>query len=80
MGEAETGRCRPSTLSVIDDKEIWACASLLLKQHGGDAWFVASQRADALAEIGDMTGSRTFQRIVNRIRELEQMAPRGSTH
>lgn len=65
---------------MIEDHEIWACANLLMKQHGEDAWFIASQLADALAADGDMIGSRTFQRIVNRIRALEQIMPTGSLH
>ena len=31
---------------MIDDREIWACANLLVRQHGENAWFVAARRAD----------------------------------
>ena len=65
---------------MIDDREIWACANLLLKQHGPDAWYVAAQRADALLLEGDMAGNRTFVRILERIRQLEALAPAGRTH
>lgn len=65
---------------MIDDLEIWACANLLLKQHGEDAWFVAAQRADELLSNGDIEGNRTFVRILNRIKELESLAPVGRTH
>lgn len=65
---------------MIEDREIWACANLLLKQHGRDAWFVASQRADELLARGDMEGSRTFVRILNRIEQLEALEPIGTTH
>lgn len=53
---------------------------MLLKQHGDDAWFVASQRADELLEKGDVAGNRTFVLILARIRELEQMNPGGRVH
>lgn len=65
---------------MIEDREIWACAHQLLRQHGQRAWFVASQRADALLAQGEMEGHLTFLRILDRIRELEQATPAGSVH
>jgi len=65
---------------MIDDREIWACANVYLKQHGEHAWFVVSQRADELLAHGEMEGHRTFLRILNRIRLLEAMTPDGSIH
>ena len=56
---------------MIDEREIWACANLLLQQHGDNAWFVASRRADELLAQGEMEGHRTFVRILDRIRALE---------
>jgi hypothetical protein len=60
---------------VIEDREIWACAHQFLRQHGADAWFVASQRADELFASGELEGHRTFVRILNRIRQLEALEP-----
>jgi hypothetical protein len=65
---------------MIEDREIWASANLLLKQHGADAWFVASQRADELFAAGEMEGHRTFVRILNRIRQLEALEPAGAVN
>jgi hypothetical protein len=65
---------------VIDDREVWACANMLLKQHGDRAWFVASQRADELLAEGQMDGHMTFVRILRRIKELEAMTPQGEVH
>jgi hypothetical protein len=65
---------------MIDDREIWACANVYLKQHGEHAWFVVSQRADELLAQGEIEGHRTFVRILNRIRLLEAMTPDGSIH
>jgi hypothetical protein len=65
---------------MIDDREIWACANLLLRQYGEKAWFVASQRADELLAQGEMEGHRTFLRILARIKELETMIPGGRLH
>ena len=60
---------------MIDDREIWACANLLVRQHGENAWFVAARRADELLAQGEMEGHRTFRRILARIKELEAMKP-----
>lgn len=65
---------------MIEDREIWACAHQLIRQHGADAWFHASQRADALLEQGEIEGHLTFLRILDRIRQLEQIEPRDSVH
>jgi hypothetical protein len=65
---------------MIEDREIWGCAHHLLKQHGADAWFAASRRADALLARGEMEGYRTFVRILGAIRQLEALAPANSVH
>ena len=62
---------------MVDDYEVWACANELMRQHGSDAWFWAAQRADELLVSGELDGHRTFQRILARIEQLEQVAPQG---
>lgn len=59
------------------ERHIWACASTLLEQHGPDAWFHASQRADALLLEGDLDGNAMFRSILTRITDLENMQPSG---
>ena len=66
--------------AMIDDREIWACANLLLQQHGENAWFVVSRRADELLAQGEVEGHRTFWRILARIKELEASNPGGQLH
>ena len=60
------------------DRHTWACANALMKQHGADAWFHASLRADELLAAGDLDGHAMFKAILARIEELDQMAPTGS--
>jgi len=60
------------------ERHIWACANTLLQQHGNDAWFHASQRADALLEASDFDGHAMFKAILARIEVLQQMTPTGS--
>jgi len=65
---------------MIDEPEIWACARQLMREHGADAWFHASQRADALLAQGEIEDHRTFMRILRRIEALESLPPDGAVH
>ena len=51
------------------ERHVWACAKTLITQHGEDAWFHASLRADALLEAGDLDGHNMFKVILARIEE-----------
>lgn len=62
---------------MIEEREIWACASQLLDRHGADASSQATQRADELLARGELEGHHTFLRILDRIRQLEATAPNG---
>ena len=55
----------------IGEREVWACAQLLLKQHGAEARAHAYRRADELLAAGDHAGCTTFRRIAQRIDDLE---------
>lgn len=65
---------------MIEDRELWACAHLLLKQHGTDAQAYAQRRAKELLVNGDDAGHRTFRRIACHIGELETVTPAGLLH
>ncbi|WP_420822457.1 DUF6961 family protein [Sphingomonas crocodyli] len=56
---------------MIGDKEIWACALLVLRTKGEDAWFYASRRADELFAAGDDAGGRTWVMILDCLGKLE---------
>jgi hypothetical protein len=55
-----------------------ACARTLMRQYGTDAWFQASQCADALLEAGDLDHHIMFKAILALIMELKRMEPVGS--
>lgn len=65
---------------MVDEREIWACANLLTRQHGGNAEHIASQRAAALGADGNDKGKAVFLAIAERIRQLETLSPAGKTH
>jgi hypothetical protein len=41
----------------LEDIDIWRTARMLIRQHGKDARFVATQHADAQLARGDELGS-----------------------
>ena len=41
---------------MITDRDIYATANLLIKQHGDEASIYAAQRADELLDKGDFVG------------------------
>ncbi len=65
---------------MIEDREIWACANQLIRQHGDRASLVADQSAAQLPAAGEDEGADTFLRVADRIRSLECVTPTGSVH
>lgn len=64
----------------MTDLDIWRCANLLLKRYGGEAVFIASKRADALLDQGDLAGRSAWIRIAKAIAELERKSPDRKEH
>lgn len=60
------------------ERHIWTCANTLIQQHGDDAWFHASLRADEWLAAGDLDGQNMFKAILARIDELQRIQPVGS--
>lgn len=60
----------------MTDRDIWRAANILLKRYGGEAVFIASKRADALLDQGDVHGCSAW--IRKAITELERKQP-GAT-
>jgi len=59
----------------MTELDIWRSANILLKRYGGEAVFIASRRADALLDQGDLQGCSAWVRIAKAISELERKAP-----
>jgi hypothetical protein len=62
---------------VISDREVWACAHVMIRQHGADAGVRAAMRVDALLFEGELEGAGVWRRIVRAINALE-VGPEGS--
>ena len=64
---------------MIQDRDIWRAANLLIREHRGEAEIVAAQRADEMLERGDLDGQLVWLRIKRAIGELQAM-PAGKPH
>ncbi|TXC67712.1 hypothetical protein FSZ31_12070 [Sphingorhabdus soli] len=56
-------------------QELWACASTVLSQHGGDAPLFVANRIGELALAGDTDGIRVWKAIAARIDQLTKADP-----
>ena len=61
---------------MIEDRELWACANLLVQQHGDGARAQADTRIADLADVGDRKGAATWRAIAARIERLGDMTTR----
>jgi hypothetical protein len=59
----------------MTELDIWRAANILSKRYGGEAVFIASKRADALLDLGDVQGCSTSLRIAKAITDLKVKAP-----
>jgi hypothetical protein len=60
---------------MIDDRDIWRAANLLVKRHGDDAVQVAARRTDDLLAATDFEGCRIWKRILEAVAELTRTTP-----
>ncbi len=65
---------------MIDDRDIWRAAELLIDRHGKNATTEAMKRADALAAQGDAAGKVVWLRILEAIEKLQSTVPTGPVH
>ncbi len=54
------------------DKEIYAVASIYIRDHGDDAVIEAAMRADALLDAGDLDGRNVWLRVIEAIKVLSR--------
>lgn len=56
----------------MTELDIWRSANILSKRYVGEAAFIASKRADAPFDLGDVQGCWAWVRIAEAIAELER--------
>jgi len=55
---------------VIDNKDIWRVAKLLVKTHGENAEVNAAQHVDETLAEGDLVGRDIWRRVLAAVHEL----------
>jgi len=62
--------------------DIYRSASVMIQEHGVDAWFVAARRADAWLEKGDLDGYNVWTAIARAIQTIQEtkLPPGESRH
>ncbi len=58
-------------MGMVQERDIWFAARLLIRNHGAEAEIVAAQRADEMLDRGDIEEQRVWLRISRAIRELQ---------
>jgi hypothetical protein len=54
------------------EQVLWACASIVLRDHGNRTPHFVAERLGALALVGDVDGIRVWKAIAARIDQLTQ--------
>lgn len=67
-----------SGLLLMDQKNLYRSAKLLMDQYGEDASIHAAMRVDQLIEAGDVQGVSVWKRIMKAIEEMT--ATEGTRH
>ena len=60
---------------MIPDRDLYAAAAMLIREHGSEAQSIARNRAEELKAVGDETGYAAFTRIAAAIKEFGQFEP-----
>jgi len=60
----------------MEDIDIWRTATLLIREHGEEAGYVAFGRAEDRCAKNDVLGVEAWLRIGRAIEELERKKPR----
>lgn len=68
----------PSAPSTLTDRELWACALEVQRQHGKRAPIHVAERIGALVLAGDAAGVATWKAIAARLDQLR--AGQGSSN
>ena len=62
---------------MISDRDLYAAAAMLIREHGDEARSIARNRAKELKAAGDEAGYAAFTRIAEAIKELGRNRPRS---
>ena len=60
---------------MIPDRDLYAAAAMLIREHGEEAHSIATNRAEELKAAGDEVGYAAFTRIATAVWEIGQLEP-----
>ena len=55
---------------LMEEAEIWAAASQMMRLHGRHALAQSIERADKMLAVGDVTGFHKWNRVTDAIRDM----------
>jgi hypothetical protein len=61
---------------MIDNKDVWRVAKLLVKAHGENAEAIAGKHVDERLAEGDLIGRDIWRRVLAAIEELQRTTPK----
>ena len=64
---------------MISDRELWACANLVLNHRGPDVDRFIDERLSALTAAEDEVGVKTWSAIADRVTQLRDLRGRVKT-
>ena len=64
-------------MGVIDDRDVWRVASLLMQRHGHQAALVAARQVDASLASEDAEECAAWKRILEAVAELSRNPNEG---
>lgn len=62
-------------VGVIEDRDVWRMASLLMQRHGHEAALIAARQVDATLGSGDTEDCAAWKRILEAVAELSRSRP-----
>ena len=65
---------------MIDERDVWRAAKLMIDQHGVEAPIEAALRADKMLDVGDLDGQAVWKAILKAVLELVNKKPDGTVH
>ncbi len=65
---------------LMNDRDIWLTANLMIKQYGDNAAIEVAMRAEDLQKRGDLGGTNVWRRVLSAVAELTVKMVVGSMH
>ena len=70
---------KPEEHSLIEVRDVWSAAQLLVTHYGPHAATRAAERADELRQAGDIIGTVAWQRILGAVEDLQRDRRQGES-